>query len=100
MNDLILVDLDESGRLRDLKLHPWVAHLELDELRTALIAAFAGAQDRARARLDDAIAGYGAGADARELTEGLAAVTSDAERRFAEISVALYDLSRRAARPW
>lgn len=78
---LVRVELDENGRLADLFLDPQVAHLPVEELRAALISAFTSASTSASSS---------ASASALEL----------AEHRFAEISTALYDLSRRAGRQW
>ncbi len=96
----VRVELDDDGRLADLYLDPRVSYLPLEELRDALIEAFATAQDRLGERVEAAAARYGAGVAPERLQATLAEASDTAERRFAEVSIALYDLSRRAARPW
>ncbi|GIF04270.1 YbaB/EbfC family nucleoid-associated protein [Actinoplanes siamensis] len=93
----VRVELDADGRLADLYLDPRVAYLPLDELRAALIEAFTAAQDEVRERAGSR---YDGAAAPERLRDALAESSDTAERRFAEMSVALYDLSRRAARPW
>jgi DNA-binding protein YbaB len=78
---LVRIELDGEGRLWDVVLDPQVTELTVDELRTALFDAITGAQ---------------AGQPGFEAS--VADVNTAAERRFAEISQALHDLSRRAAR--
>jgi hypothetical protein len=96
----VRVELDEDGRLADLHLDPRVSYLPLEELREALIQAFTEAQDRARERTAETASRYGETVAADRLNQALSEASDTAERRFAEVSVALYDLSRRAARPW
>lgn len=96
----VWVELDTDGRLTDLYLDPRVSYLPLDELRAALIEAFTAAQDQVRERAVEATSRYGESVAPERLRSALAEASDTAERRFAEISVALYDLNRRAARPW
>jgi DNA-binding protein YbaB len=96
----VWVELDGDGRLNDLYLDPRVAYLPLEELRAALIEAFTVAQDEARVRADEKTARYAETVAPDRLKAALAEASDAAERRFAEVSVALYDLGRRAARPW
>ncbi|WP_436521197.1 YbaB/EbfC family nucleoid-associated protein [Actinoplanes sp. HUAS TT8] len=96
----VWVELGTDGRLTDLYLDPRVAYLPLDELREALIAAFQQAQDRVRDQAADATTRYGATVAPERLRAALSEASDTAERRFAEVSTALYDLNRRAARPW
>ena len=93
-------ELDDDGRLRDLYLDPRVTHLPLDELRHALMTAFADARDQIDERVAAALPPYGRVAPPAQLTAALDEATETAGRQFAEISTALFDLSRRAARPW
>ncbi|GGN34112.1 DNA-binding protein YbaB [Actinoplanes campanulatus] len=82
---LVRIELDGDGRLWDVVLDPQVTELTVDELRTALFDAIteaqAGMETEHRTAYEDAVAD----------------VNTAAERRFAEISAALHDLSRRAA---
>lgn len=96
----VWVELDGEGRLTDLYLDPRVAYLPLDELRAALVEAFTAAQDGVREQAEAATTRFAATVAPDRLTEALSEASDTAERRFAEMSVALYDLSRRAARPW
>jgi hypothetical protein len=97
----VRVELDDDGRLYDLYLDPRVAYLPVEELREALFDAFTGAQDRLRDRSDVAAATRYAGTAAPErLQAALTEASETAERRFAEVSTALFDLSRRAGRSW
>ncbi|MFC4067106.1 hypothetical protein [Actinoplanes subglobosus] len=80
---LVRIELDGAGRLWDVVLAPQVTELTVDELRTALFDAITGAQ---------------AAMPATAFDTAVADVNTTAERRFAEISEALHDLSRRAAR--
>jgi DNA-binding protein YbaB len=96
----VWVELDEDGRLVDLYLDPRVSYLPLEELREALIRAFTEAQEQMRERTAEAASRYGETVAPDRLKEALSEASDTAERRFAEVSVALYDLSRRAARPW
>jgi DNA-binding protein YbaB len=80
---LVRIELDGAGRLWDVVLDPQVTELTADELRTALFDAVTGAQGAMPPPAFDA---------------AVADVNTTAERRFAEISEALHDLSRRAAR--
>jgi len=82
---LVRIELDGDGRLWDVVLHPQVTELPVDEVRTALFDAITEAQ----AGLPVASSG---------LEEAVADATCAAERRFAEISEALHDLSRQAVR--
>jgi DNA-binding protein YbaB len=81
---LVRIELDGAGRLWDVVLDPQVTELTADELRTALFDAITEAQDGMPAppSFEDAVAD----------------VSTAAERRFAEISEALHDISRRAVR--
>ena len=81
---LVRIELDGDGRLWDVVLDPRIAELTVADLRTALFDAITAAQDGLPARTD-----FDAAADE---------INTTAERRFAEISEALHDLSRRAAR--
>lgn len=96
----VWVELDSDGRLNDLYLDPRVAYLPLEELRGALIDAFTAAQDQLRDSSENTISQYGVTAAPDRLTAALAEASDTAERRFAEVSTALSDLNRRAARPW
>ncbi|BCJ45874.1 hypothetical protein GCM10010168_57060 [Actinoplanes ianthinogenes] len=91
----VRVELEGDGRVSDLYLDPRVAYLPLDELRVALLEAF----DMAQAGLRDRPGRYDAVATPERLRNALAEASDTAERRFAEVSTALYDLNRRAARP-
>ena len=86
----VRVELDASGRVRDISFDDGLSRAEL---REALIAAFHEAQDALRV-------GYEGLPSVQRLGEAAAEVTAAAERRFAEISQALYDLDRRAEREW
>jgi hypothetical protein len=86
----VRVELDSAGRVRDITLGDGLSRAEL---REALIDAFHEAQDAAHADFDSL-------PSAQRLAEAAAEVTAAAERRFAEISSALYDLDRRAEREW
>lgn len=81
---LVRIELDGDGRLWDVVLDPQITELSADELRTALFDAITTAQDALPSQ------------DAFE--DAVADVNTAAERRFAEISEALHDLSRRAVR--
>jgi DNA-binding protein YbaB len=80
---IVRIELDGAGRLWDVVLDPQVTELSAEELRTALFDAISAAQ---------------AGVPAPDFEASVAEVNTAAERRFAEISEALHDLSRRAAR--
>ncbi|BCY07060.1 YbaB/EbfC family nucleoid-associated protein [Actinoplanes sp. L3-i22] len=96
----VWVELDSDGRLSDLYLDPRVSYLPLEELRAALIAAFTAAQDQVQDQTGKTTSRYGAAVAPERLRNALAEASDTAERRFAEISTALNDLNRRAARPW
>jgi DNA-binding protein YbaB len=96
----VRVELDDDGRLFDLYLDPRVAYLALEELRDALFDAFDMAQDRLRERTAEETSRYGPVAPPERLKAALAEASDTAERRFAHVSTVLYDLSRRAGRPW
>ncbi|GAA4600859.1 DNA-binding protein YbaB [Actinoplanes octamycinicus] len=96
----VRVELADDGRLSDLYLDPRVAYLPLEELREALFDAFDMAQDTLRDQTDQDTSRYAAGAAPDRLQAVLAEASDTADRRFAEVSTVLYDLSRRAARPW
>ncbi|WP_433827592.1 hypothetical protein ACQP2E_37030 [Actinoplanes sp. CA-015351] len=83
----IRVELTEDGRLWDLFLDPGVTALPVSELRDGLIAAFSGAQSHL---------GFSCGG---AFEDQVADASAMAERRFAELSTALYDITRRANRP-
>ena len=92
----VRVELDPSGRVRDITFDRDVA-----ELREALITAFQRAQDAARAAAEESAGSrYGGLPSAQRLEAAAAEATAAAERRFAEISTVLYDLDRRAEREW
>ncbi|MEU4420035.1 YbaB/EbfC family nucleoid-associated protein [Actinoplanes sp. NPDC024001] len=91
----IRVELDGDGRLWDLDVDPQAMSMPADEFRDALISAFTLAHDQVREQATAAAAGYAAAAP-QDTTE----VIQAADRRFAEISLALYDLTRRADRRW
>jgi hypothetical protein len=97
MEGWVHVELDQDGRLEELVLDPRVTQLSVDELRLALIAAFTRAQDSVWVAVEEAASSY-AGLSNFEVAS--AEVTEQAERRFAEISTALFDLSRRAGQRW
>lgn len=86
---LVRIELDGAGRLWDVVLDPQVTELTVDELRTALFDAITGAQAAMPAQT---------AMPAPAFDTAVADVNTTAERRFAEISEALHDLSRRAAR--
>ena len=88
----IRVELDGDGRIWDLVVDPQAMALPADAFRAALITAFTEAQDQVREQVM-AAAAYAAGTPPQDAVE-------TADRRFAEISLALYDLTRRAARRW
>lgn len=75
---LVRIELDSAGQLWDVVLDPQVTELSADDLRTALFDAITAAQ-----------AGH------FDFTGVVTDATSAAERRFAEISEALHDISRR-----
>ncbi|MBB2945697.1 hypothetical protein FB565_005455 [Actinoplanes lutulentus] len=83
----IRVELAEDGRLWDLALDPRVTSLPVSELRDGLMAAFSSAQLSLPFACGEAF------------EEQVADASAMAERRFAEISTALYDICRRADRP-
>ncbi|GIE34195.1 hypothetical protein Ait01nite_072400 [Actinoplanes italicus] len=83
---LVRIELDGAGRLWDVVLDPQVTELTVDELRTALFDAVTEAQDGMRMP------------EPPSFEDAVADVNTAAERRFAEISEALHDLSRRAVR--
>lgn len=76
---LVRIELDGEGRLWDVVLDPQVTELTVDELRTALFDAITEAQAGSDSGFEDAVS----------------EATGAAERRFAEISAALHDISRR-----
>ncbi|GIF40569.1 hypothetical protein [Actinoplanes xinjiangensis] len=80
---LVRIELDGTGRLWDVVLDPQVTELTVEELRTALFDAITAAQG---------------GLPVPDFEASVADVNTAAERRFAEISAALHDLSRRAGR--
>jgi DNA-binding protein YbaB len=83
---LVRIELDGAGRLWDVVLDPQVTELTAVELRTALFDAITEAQD-----------GMPAPGPA-SFEDSAADINTVAERRFAEISEALHDISRRAVR--
>ncbi len=84
---LVRIELDADGRLWDVVLDPQITELTVDELRTALFDAITEAQ-----------AGVPATGGTDTFDNAVSDATSAAERRFAEISEALQDLSRQAVR--
>ncbi|BBH65123.1 hypothetical protein ACTI_18080 [Actinoplanes sp. OR16] len=80
----IRVELASDGRLWDLVLDPQVASLPVEDLRDGLFRAFLDAQECLSPASSDHFA------------QQVADASATAERRFAEISTALYDISRRA----
>jgi len=92
---LIRVELDADGRLWDLELDPRVTAWPVTELRDALVAAITQAQDELRDEVEAASQAYAA-AFPQQVAEAIAL----ADRRFAEISTALYDIAKRADRTW
>ena len=98
--EAVRVELDASGRVRDVLLDQQVMQWSADELSRALIAAFQDAQDRAGADAEAAAAGYGGLPSRARLQQALEEATTGAERRFTGVSTALYDLTRRAERTW
>ncbi|WP_229067763.1 YbaB/EbfC family nucleoid-associated protein [Actinoplanes sp. DH11] len=91
----IRVELGGDGRLWDLVLDPRVTSLHTEQLRDGLVAAFRDAQDGLSSTGEEF---------ARQASEDFAQEVADAsataERRFAELSTALYDITRKAGRPW
>jgi DNA-binding protein YbaB len=94
----VRVELDADGRLSDLYLDPRVAYLPLEELRDALFDAFDMAHYALRDRTAEAASRYATGVAPDRLKAVLAEASDTAERRFAEVSTVLCDLSRRAGR--
>jgi DNA-binding protein YbaB len=82
----IRIELASDGRLWDLLLDPQVTTLPAEDLRHGLVSAFRDAQECL------------APTSGEQFAEQVADVSATAERRFAEISTALYDISRRAVR--
>jgi hypothetical protein len=93
----VRVEVDEDGRVCDVVLDPRVTSLSVDELRELLISALASPVPSSSSSLS--VASVASVASADQLAEVSRAATEVAERRFAEISTALFDLSR-AARRW
>ncbi|WP_433792498.1 hypothetical protein [Actinoplanes sp. CA-252034] len=89
---IVRIELDGDGRLWDVVLDPQVTELTVDQLRTALFDAITAAQAGMPAPSAPA------GPPASDFEASVADVNTAAERRFAEISAVLHDLSRRAAR--
>ncbi|WP_328468024.1 YbaB/EbfC family nucleoid-associated protein [Actinoplanes sp. NBC_00393] len=98
----VQVELDADGTLRDIVLDPRVAYLPVEELRVALLTAFASAFEEVQSQPppEYPAASAASAASAEELNSALTEATDAAERRFAEISTALFDISRRAGRSW
>jgi hypothetical protein len=96
----VRVELDATGRVCDVVLDEQVMNWSATELSEALVAAFQDAQDRARHDVAAAAAEYGGLPSQDRLQGALEESTSEAERRFADLSTALYDLTRRAERAW
>ncbi len=92
---LIRVELDADGRLWELDLDPRVMALTATELRDALVTAITQAQDELRDEVEAAVRPYAAA-----FPEQVAEATAVADRRFAEISTALYDIAKRTGRSW
>lgn len=90
-NGLIQVELDGDGRIWDLTVDPRAMALSADEFRVALITAFTRAQDQVHEQVTAAAAAYATETPPPDAIEM-------ADRRFAEISLALHDLTRQAAR--
>ncbi|MEU4691749.1 hypothetical protein [Actinoplanes sp. NPDC023714] len=82
----IRVELASDGRLWDLVLDPQVASLPVEDLRDELFRAFLDAQECLAPSFSE------------DFAQQVADASATAERRFAEISTALYDISRRAVR--
>ncbi|MEU8237316.1 hypothetical protein [Actinoplanes missouriensis] len=82
----IRVELASDGRLWDLILDPRVTAMTAQDLRSGLVEAFLDAQECLAPATGEAFA------------QQVADASEAAERRFAEISTALYDISRRAVR--
>ena len=91
----IRVELDADGRLWDLALDPRVMTLPVEELRSALITAITRAQDDLLDEVEEAARPY-----AIAYPQQVSDASAVAERRFAEISTALYDIAKRADRSW
>jgi hypothetical protein len=88
----VRVVLDGSGRVRDVVL---AGEMSMPRLSEALVAAFQQAQDIIGSRRP-----YGGMPERERLEAAAAEATAAAERRFEEISTALYDLERRAGGRW
>ena len=96
----VRVSLDSAGRVHEVALADTVNSMSLAQLSEALVAAFQQAQDQARAKIGRKAGQYG-GLPSRERLEAVAAEAEAlGERRFNEISAALYDLNRRAGGEW
>lgn len=103
----VRVELTGDGRLRDLVLDDRVTSLRPDDLRDALVSAILAAQDDLASAISDTMAAHVAGGSFPARAAGddafpaqVADVMATAERRFAELSTALYDITRKAGRPW
>jgi len=86
----VRVVLEPSGRVREVILADGVGSMTVPQLSAALVVAFQEAQDAVR--VHTAYAGL---PSAERLAAVSAEATAVAERRFAEISTALYALNRR-----
>jgi hypothetical protein len=93
LNGQVRVELDTAGRVQHVAVDAAAMAVSPAQLGAEIVAAFQAAQDKVAAGL----AGR-PGLD--RLTAASAAAMADAERRFGEISGALYDLDRRAGREW
>jgi hypothetical protein len=91
----VRVVLDGSGRVRDVVLTDRAGEMSMPRLSEALVVAFQQAQDTVRSR-----GPYGGVPERERLEAAAAEATAAAERRFEEISTALYDLDRRAGGHW
>lgn len=98
---LVRVELDDTGRVRDVVFDSAVRSLPLAQVSAAVIEAFQQAQDAARAAAERSGEQLYGGLPSRDRLE---AATTEAqamaERRFEEISTALYELNRRAGGSW
>ena len=96
----VRVELDDTGRVRDIQLDPDVRNLTLPMLSRALVEAFGQAQDAFRAAMLAGDQPYSATASRERLEAASAETVALAEYRFSEISGALYELNRRAGSTW
>ena len=88
--DWVQVEFDDDGRVVDVWLDPRVMSLSVESMRSLLVSALQGCS----------VASPYAVAPPDRLRAVSAEATELAERRFAEISAALFDLSRRAVPRW